>query len=92
LYLRLALNSPTLRALARIRIGLLAISDVRIMETNGQLWCGLPQVPVRPKANGGAGAGWRNCIEFLDQRLWVEIRETIIRAYREHAIAAGGAS
>jgi hypothetical protein len=72
-----------LRAIARVRIGVLAIDQVRILQAdNGDIWASMPQLALRAKADGG-GAGFRSIIEFLDYGVWVELREMLIAAYRE---------
>jgi hypothetical protein len=69
-----------LKAVARIKVGPIVIDQVKVLQTDaGDLWASIPQVPARKN-----GTGWITIIEFVDHRVWVEVREAVISAYREY--------
>jgi DNA-binding cell septation regulator SpoVG len=82
-------STGQLKAIARVRVGCLAIDHIRVLEAdNGDLWCGPPQIPTRRKADG-SGSGWLNVFEFLDRSVWLAIRGAIVDAYEARLDAAG---
>jgi hypothetical protein len=90
LSLRVIHSAGALRAIARVRIGPVAIDHIKLLQAdNGDYWLGALQVPSRRNADG-SGAGWRTVIDVLDRGLWADLREMIIGVYAERAAAAGG--
>jgi hypothetical protein len=74
-----------LKAIARVRVGPLAINQVRVLETdNGDLWAAIAQLPVRKN-----GTGWTSLVDFLDYRAWEAVRKAATAAWCEYRDANG---